>query len=135
MSAPGSGKGVRRHLHGRGGWRQGRQGPVCAGHRGARQPELVGELHDLVEALLGPALLILAVAIERDRTARRLVRPEALALELDEQLLVEEPPPERHRLAGKLGLDFVRGALDRDRRVAGDAAALGLAREGAEPLP
>src|SRR3954452_15420605 len=115
--------------------RQGRQGPVAAGHGSARQSELVGEPHDLVEPLLGPALLVFSIAVKRDSASRRLVRPETLALELDIQLLVEQPPPERHRLAGQLGPDFVGRALDRDSGIAGDAAALGLACESAEPLP
>ena len=92
------------------------------------------KLHDLVEALLGPALLVFAVAVKRHRAPRWLVWAEAPAVELDKQLLVEQAPPERHRLPGQLGLDFVGRALDRDGRVAGDAAALRLARKSAEPL-
>jgi len=60
-----------------------------------------------VEPLLGLALLVFTVAIEGDGAPRRLVGPETLALELDIQLLIEQPPPERHRFAGELRLDLV----------------------------
>src|SRR3546814_9475125 len=73
---------------------------------------------DLVEPLLGAALLILAIAVERHGAARRLVRAMPLAVMLHEELLVEQPPEQRHRLAGELGLDLVGSALNRDGRVA-----------------
>jgi hypothetical protein len=111
---------------------RGRSPPVTAA-RGS--PSWSASCHDLVETLLGPAPLVFAVAVEGDRAARGLVWPKTLALELDEQLVVEQPPPERHCLAGKFGLDLIRGTLDRNGRIAGDAAAFGLARERAEPLP
>ena len=56
-------------------------------------------------------------------------------LELDEQLLIEEPPPDRDHLAGKIAAHLVIGAVDADSGVAGDPALLGFARERAEPLP
>src|SRR3546814_1361602 len=58
-----------------------------------------------------------------------------LAVMLHEELLVEQPPEQRHRLAGELGLDLVGSALNRDGRVARNGAPLGLTSEGAEPLP
>src|SRR3546814_350029 len=118
-----------------GGGRQRRQRPVAARHGRAGQPQLVSEPDHLVEPLLGAALLILAIAVERHGAARRLVRAMPLAVMLHEQLRVEQPPEQRHRLAGELGLDLVGSALNRDGRVARNGAPLGLTSEGAEPLP
>src|SRR3546814_6241060 len=107
--------------------------PVAARHGRAWQPQLVSEPDHLVEPLLGAALLILAIAVERHGAARRLVRAMPLAVMLHEELLVEQPPEQRHRLAGELGLDLVGSALNRDGRVARKGAPLGLTSEGAEP--
>src|SRR3546814_1709517 len=52
-----------------------------------------------------------------------------LAVMLHEELLVEQPPEQRHRLAGELGLDLVGSALNRDGRVARNGAPLGLRSE------
>src|SRR3546814_13146677 len=82
-----------------------------------------------------PLCRSLAVAVERHGAARRLVRAMPLAVMLHEELLVEQPPEQRHRLAGELGLDLVGSALNRDGRVARNGAPLGLTSEGAEPLP
>ena len=46
------------HGHRSGTTRKRRQRTVAAAQRRARQPELVGEQHDAVEALFGPALLV-----------------------------------------------------------------------------
>src|SRR3546814_20086699 len=80
-------------------------------------------------------LLILAIAVERHGAARRLVRAMPLAVMLHEELPVEQPPEQRHRLAGELGLDLVGRALNRDGRVARNGAPPGLTREGAETPP
>src|SRR3546814_19601205 len=115
--------------------RQRRQRPVAARHGRAGQPQLVSEPDHLVEPLLGAALLILAIAVERHGAARRLVRAMPLAVMLHEELLVEQPPEQRHRLAGELGLDLVGSALNRDGRVARHGAPLGLPSARAETLP
>src|SRR3546814_11697546 len=86
-------------------------------------------------ALFRAAVLILAIAVERHGAARRLGRAMPLAVMLREGLLVEQPPEQRHRLAGELGLDLVGSALNRDGRVARNGAPLELTSEGAEPLP
>src|SRR3546814_19655636 len=75
------------------------------------------------------------MAVERHGAARRLVMAMPLAVMLHEELLVEQPPEQRHRLAGELGLDLVGSALNRDGRVARNGAPLGLTSEGEEPLP
>lgn len=49
--------------------------------------------------------------------------------------VIEEPPPERHRFAGEIGIDLVEGAIDPNTSVARDLAGLRLAGEGAEALP
>src|SRR3546814_11531182 len=78
---------------------------------------------------------ILAIAVERHGAARRLVRAMPLAVMLHEELLVEQPPAQRHRLAGELGLDLVGSALTRDGRVPPNGAPPGPPNEGAEPPP
>jgi hypothetical protein len=55
--------------------------------------------------------------------------------EFDIKILVEQPPPQKHRLAGEIGVRLVESATDTDPRVTADLPTLGLAREGAEPLP
>ena len=90
---------------------------------------------DAIGALLAPALAMLAVMMQRDRAADRMVGAVTLVAEFDVEILVEEAPPQKHGLAGKIGIDLVEGAADADSRVAPDLAALRFAREGAEPLP
>src|SRR3546814_19757037 len=97
--------------------RQRRQRPVAARHGRAGQPQPVSEPDHLVEPLLGAALLILAIAVERHGAARRLVRAMPLAVMLHEELLVEQPPEPRPRLAGKPGPDLDGTAPNPNRRA------------------
>ena len=71
--------------------------------------------------------LMLAVAVQRDRPAARPVGPETALAMLDKEVLVEQAPPEHDRLAGKLRVDLVDHALDRDPGVAADLAPFRLA--------
>ena len=73
--------------------------------------------------------------MQRDGAATRPVRAKAPFPELDEQLVVEQPPPHRHGLARQVGIDVVESAFHPDTGVTRHAAALGFTREGAETLP
>ena len=73
--------------------------------------------------------------MQGDGTAARPVGAEAPLPELDEQLMVEQPPPHRHGFACQVGIDVVEDAFHPDTGVAGHATALGFACEGAETLP
>ena len=55
--------------------------------------------------------------------------------ELDEQLVVEQSPPDRDGLARQVGDDVVESAIDPDAGVTRYAAVLGFARKGAEAFP
>ena len=78
---------------------------------------------------------MLAVTVQRDRTADRMERPEALLAALDPQFLVEQPPPDHHCLARDLRVDLIGDTRHGEPAVDADGAPLGLAREGAETLP
>jgi hypothetical protein len=78
---------------------------------------------------------VLAVAMQRDRAARRPEWSHAFLAVLDPQLLVEQTPPDHDCLAGKLGSDLVRHARDGQTAVDADQAPLRLARESAESIP
>ena len=97
--------------------------------------QLAGQVADAVGALLGRRLARLAIAVQGDGAAARPVGAEAPLLELDEQLVVEQPPPDRDGLARQVGIDVVESAIDPDARISRYAAALGFAREGAEAFP
>src|SRR3712207_140222 len=71
----------------------------------------------------------------RSRPAARPVGPETALAVLDDQVPVEQAPPQHDRLAGELRVDLVDHALDRDPGIAADLAPLRLAGEGAEPFP
>src|SRR5512144_1295993 len=60
---------------------------------GTRQAELVGQRLDSSAALIRSTLAEAAVAVQRDRTIDRAEGAEAPVLILDEELLVEQPPP------------------------------------------
>ena len=86
-------------------------------------------------ALLGRRRARLAVAVQRDGAAARPVGTETPLPELDEQLVVEQSPPDRDGLARQVGIDLVESVIHPDAGVTRYAAALGLAREGAEAFP
>ena len=100
-----------------------------------RHKQRASEDGDAIGALFAPSLAVLAIAMQRDRAADRPEGPIAFVAVLDIELLVEQAPPDTHRLAGQLGIDLVRHARDVIRAVDADQAPLRLAREGAEPIP
>ena len=67
--------------------------------------------------------------------AARPVGAETPLPELDEQLVVEQSPPDRDGLARQVGVDVVESAIHPDAGVTRYAAALGFARKGAEAFP
>ncbi len=73
--------------------------------------------------------------MQRDRATGRAIGPIALLAELDEQLMIEQPPPQHDLLPGRIGIHFVVSPLNRDSPIATDLAPLGLTGKGTEPLP
>ena len=108
---------------------------VLARQRRTWQRKLAGEFTNLIGAHLAPRFPMLAVAVQRDRTADWQERPAALFVVLDPKLLIEQPPPDHDSLAGEFGVDLIGDARDRQAAVDADQAPLGLAREDAEPFP
>jgi hypothetical protein len=102
---------------------------VLARQRRTRQHKLAGEFNNLICAHLAPRFPMLAVAVKRDRTADWQEWPAALFVVLDPKLLIEQPPPDHDRLAGKFGINLGGHARDRQAAVDADQAPLGLARE------
>ena len=73
--------------------------------------------------------------MQRDRTVDRSEGAEPLIRVLDEQFVVEQPPPQRYRLAGQRRINLVADAVHLDTGIDADAPALRFAGEGAEPIP
>jgi hypothetical protein len=75
-------------------WRDGRrlQSHLVAREGGHRQAQLVGALTDTVSALLRPAALEGAVAMEGDGTGDRIVRAGTLALVFNVECVITQPP-------------------------------------------
>ena len=99
-----------------------------AGQRRPWQHEPLRRVVHPVGVGFAPALAVLAVAVQRDRTADRQEGAGTLIPELDPELLVEEPPPHHDRFAGELRVDLVGDAGDRHAAVQGDSPSLGLRR-------
>ena len=76
-----------------------------------------------------------AIAVEWHGAADRIIGTVALVAMFDEQLLIEQAPPNDDGLAGDFGIDFVGDPGDRNPAVNADEASFGLAREGAEAFP
>ena len=124
---------VERHARWDGGGRdRKRRRPV---QRRAWQAELSRQRLDAVNAPIHRGFAEAAVAVQRDRPVDGSERPEPLVGVLDEQLMVKQPPPQRHCLARQGGLDLVADAVHLHPGVNADPATLGLARKGTEPFP
>ena len=94
---------------------------------GARHLQRAGQDCHAVGAPHPLALLVLAVVVQRHRAADRMVGAEARVAVLDVEILVEQPRPQQHRLAGEIGIHLVERARHADSRVAADLRALRLA--------
>ena len=64
-----------------------------------------------------------------------LVGTKAFVIQLGEQLVVEQSPPQQHFLTGEIAVDFVLGAMHGESGIAADLAAFRFTCEGAEALP
>lgn len=106
-----------------------------AGERRAGHIDPFGQGGNPLGASLARGLLVSPIALQRDRTAHRAVGAVALLAEFHEQLLPEQAQPEDDLFAGQLRVDLSVGAGDGNARIASHLAPLGLAGEGAEPLP
>ena len=67
--------------------------------RRARQAEFAGQRLDPIEAFVSRGFAEAAIAMQWNWSFDRPERPEPLVLVLDKQLMVEQPPPQRHGLA------------------------------------
>ena len=72
--------------------------------------------------------------MQRNRTVDRPEWSEPLFPMLDIKLLVEQPPPERHRLAGQVGCDLVDHAVSLNAGVDANLPAFRLARKSTKPV-
>ena len=72
--------------------------------------------------------------MQRDRTVDRSEGSEPLILVLDEQLVVKQPPPQRHHFAGERRIHFVADSIHLDPGVDTHPSALWLTRKGAESV-
>jgi hypothetical protein len=89
-----------------------------------------------IASLFTPPLPVLAVVVQECRAADRMVRTEPFAVVLDVEILVEQPPPEQHCLAGQVGIDLVAHAIDADGGIiTANQPPLRVARKGTESFP
>ena len=75
------------------------------------------------------------IAIKRNRSTHAAVRSILPPLMLDEDLVIEQTPPEDHLLPDGLLVHLIPGAVDRYLGIGADGAALGFSGDGAESLP
>ena len=73
--------------------------------------------------------------MQRDRAGNRKVGAEPLLAVLDEQFIVEQPPPQNHLFAGEFRSDFILRAIYRDTGIDRHFALLRLTGKGAETFP
>jgi hypothetical protein len=83
---------------------------ILARENGARQNEKPCQVAHPISANLAPALAMLAIPVQQDGAADRVIRTEPLLLAFDPEFLVEETPPDHDRFASQLGIDFVGNA-------------------------
>lgn len=101
----------------------------------SRQTDSIGEVFDPVGAGLRAGFFKRTEVMQRDRTADRCIRAEALFALFNIQLLVEQPPPEDYFFTGQIGIDLVRCAAGRHAGIRSNLAAFGFPGKRAEPLP
>ena len=80
-------------------------------------------------------VLLLAVAVQRDRAADWRNGPMRSSPCSTHKLLIEQAPPQHDFLAGEFGIHLVGDARDGQAAVDADQAPLRLARESAKTLP
>ena len=89
---------------------------IFSSKSGARQHEKLRKIAHPFGASLAPPLAMLAVAVQRDRAADRVIGAEPLLTVFDPEFLVKESPPDHDRLASQLGIHPVSDARHRQRK-------------------